>query len=186
MTDIRSTPQWDTGRDGARLIEQWFRSHRFLVHVACDHDDDDAAGAPALESDDAFIALPDLDVAGGGSRRYVEVKTKSKALWVRIRERYEHGISARQLRNYWRVQQETGCDVWICIYQLDAGAVLLAKLDDLAHCEWHYGDMKKGIVREGRMVNFPKSAFTQVARICSVDGRLGEQMQLEPAPKLPF
>lgn len=100
--------------------------------------------------------IPDLDIAKDGTRRWAEVKTKEKADWTVITQRYEHGFKLRHYHHYLRVQEITGCEVWIFIYEEKTGDILYARLDDLTGIRREYlGDK----MDKGGTVFFPRDAF---------------------------
>jgi hypothetical protein len=98
-----------------------------------DYSGDDGNKAPRLQGKINSIVIPDLDISRGGARRWAEVKTKSAATYTRITRRLEHGIPLRHWKDYQRVQEITGCEVWLYIYEEDTGQVLRAKIDYLAN-----------------------------------------------------
>src|SRR5690606_7501752 len=106
--------------------------------------------------------VPDLDIARGGIRRWAEVKTKAAATYTRLTGRLEHGIPKRHYRAYKRVQEITGCEVWLFIYEEDTGDVLCAKLDELEAVKREYDGPK---MSRGGMVFFPRDAFLVFANV---------------------
>lgn len=178
---LRDRPEFLYGRTVEQLIAQFLRERGFYVNPTFDYAGQDGEHAPWLESDADRMPVPDLDVAGEGARRWVEVKGKHKAIWRVDRKQYEHGISLRQFRNYQRVQAQTGTEVWLCIYEQLTGDLLLARIDHLA-LSFVEGEMVKGDQREGPMANWPRMVFTCVARIHKARGGIAEQLELRPTP----
>jgi hypothetical protein len=100
--------------------------------------------------------VPDLDISKDGVRRWAEVKTKAAATYTRVTGRYEHGVPKRHYESYLKVQEITGCPVWLFVYEENTGTILCGRLDDLARVRREYVGDK---MSRGGMVFFPRSAF---------------------------
>ena len=72
---------------------------------------------PRMEGQAAAYILPDLDVCRQGHRRWAEVKTKARPSLGRISGELEHGIPLRHFEHYQAVQRESGCPVYLFIYE---------------------------------------------------------------------
>ena len=73
--------------------------------------------APRLQGLAEEFVIPDLDVCRNGVRKWIEVKTKGKPSPTRMTQRQEHGIAKRHWNSYWRVQEISGTEVWLAIYE---------------------------------------------------------------------
>lgn len=89
--------------------------------------------------------LPDIDTFRNGERRWVEVKTKTKPTYNRKRKRDEHGINLRHWNDYRIVQKETGVPVFIFVYEVKKGNILVSSVDKLSMSgvEYHGDKMDK-------------------------------------------
>ncbi len=120
-----------------------------------DYSGTDGNKAPMMHGPLMRLVLPDLDVCRSGRRFWVEVKTKSHATPTRCAgNRLEHGISARQWRNYVAVQDVSGCTVFLAICEASTREVRVADMNRLTIRE---SRMRKDGADEGAMVFFPRS-----------------------------
>jgi hypothetical protein len=149
------TEEWIKGHNGEKLIARLLRESGWYVLPSYDYNGEDDK-APRLQGARIGFVIPDLDIAKSGNRRWAEVKTKESADFTRITQRLEHGMPLRHYRDYLRVQEITGCEVWLFIYEMATGDVLYAKLDDLAKVGREYHGNK---MSPGGMVFFPRDAF---------------------------
>ena len=159
---FRETEEFRRGRNGERLVAELLQSRGWYVIPSYDYSGEDGDKPPRLQGAVTAFPLPDLDVARDGQRRWAEVKTKKRADYTRITGRLEHGIPKRHYRAYKRVQEITGCEVWLFIYEEETGEVLFAKLDDLEAVKREYDGPK---MSRGGMVFYPRDAFNVFARI---------------------
>lgn len=168
---FRETTEFQRGRTGERLVAELLRSRGWYVIPSYDYSGEDGDKPPRLQGLRAAFPVPDLDIAKDGQRRWAEVKTKAAASYTRITGRLEHGIPKRHYRAYKRVQEITGCEVWLFIYEEDTGEVLCAKLDDLDSVKREYDGSK---MSRGGMVFYPRESFKVFAKLeaAQTDGLL--------------
>jgi len=154
-TSFRQTEKWKKGRKGELLIADLLKQAGWYILPSYDYSGEEEK-APRLQGALREYVIPDLDISKNGERRWAEVKTKQKADWTYITRRLEHGIPLRHYRHYLEVQEITGCDVWLFVYEIEAGDVLFAKLNDLADVLRLYEGNK---MSRGGMAFFPRDAF---------------------------
>jgi hypothetical protein len=136
--DFRQSIYFKRGLEGEIAIAQHLKRNGgwSVFHAAGVNGE----GAPLLRSDrHRSDPVPDLDVSRNGQRLWVEVKTKSHAVLQRSRATYRHGIEARSLYSYWRVQQETGTKCFLVFYELLSSEILCQSLDVLMPLAQHGG-----------------------------------------------
>lgn len=157
VSEFRQTPQWAVGRVGERAVCEWLKQRGWSVIRTADIAGENGEDKPPkLEGYPASYVVPDLDIARAGVRRWAEVKTKAAATFTRKTGRYEHGISLRHYRDYKRVQDITGCHVWIFIVEQEPQLLLADSLDKLDRVKREYdGPM----MSRGGMVFWPRDAF---------------------------
>lgn len=153
---LRQTPTWQKGHNGERLVAELLRRRGWYVIPSYDYSGEDGNKSPKLEGLKEGYPVPDLDVARSGARLWVEVKTKKTPTYTRITGRLEHGIPLRLYRSYKRVQEITGCEVWLFIYEEETGDVLCGKLDALDGVKRIYEGDK---MDQSGMVFWPRDAF---------------------------
>ena len=153
---FRETVAWQKGHNGERRVAQLLKERGWYVIPSYDYSGEDGDKAPKLDGLRDGFPVPDLDIAKDGERRWVEVKTKAAASYTRVTGRLEHGIPKRHHWAYKRVQEITGCEVWLFIYEEQTGDVLCARLDDLDAVKREYDGPK---MSRGGMVFFPRDAF---------------------------
>jgi len=147
--------EWIKGHKGEQLIASLLREHGWYVIPSYDYTGEDDK-APRLQGEAESLVIPDLDIARDGTRRWAEVKTKEEATKYRKLNRWEHGFPLRHYHHYLRVQEITGDEVWIFIYEESTGHILCGKLDDLSEVKREYNGEK---MSRGGMVFFPRDAF---------------------------
>lgn len=150
------TEAWAKGDKGQKLVARLLQEAGWYVLPSYDYSGQDENKAPRLEGQHETFVIPDLDIAMAGTRRWIEVKTKKQATWTRITQRLEHGFSRRHWLHYQHVQEITGAEVWLCVYEELSGDVLLGKIKDLAKEKREYRGTKMG---QHGMVFFPRAAF---------------------------
>lgn len=136
--DFRQTLEFRRGRTAEELVTEELKRRGWFVNVTADYVGVDEK-APRLHGPhEVSWILPDLDVCRAGVRRWVEVKYKSRATRTKVEQRrvlpdceLEHGIDLRLVRHYRRVQAESGCKVWVCIYEGDTRIAWMQALDRL-------------------------------------------------------
>jgi hypothetical protein len=156
---FRQQPEFLRGRSAERMIAEELQRRGWLVLPSYDYTTEEEK-APRLQGWEISYIVPDLDVCRNGKRYWVEVKAKAKADWTRSTQRYEHGIDRHHYESYLAVQRQTGCPVWLCVYEENTQLAFIRSLDDLALVARFYGGQKMN--RSG-MVFFPRAAFHQFA-----------------------
>lgn len=132
MASLRETPQFKMGRRGEQVVAAMLRELGFWVIPSYDYAGPNGDRAPSLHGRDGDLAVPDLDLARNGHRRWVEIKTKSSATFTYKTRQLEHGIDWNAYQRYLDVQDITGVEVWLAFYERDTGEVLHQSLDHLA------------------------------------------------------
>lgn len=151
------TTEYKLGHDGELVIKQLLIDNGWLVIPSYAYTGKGNDKSPRLEGMNCFYVIPDLDVCKAGTRRWIEVKTKSKADFTRLTQRFEHGIPLRHYRHYFDVQDATGCPVWLFVYELNTKSILYASLNALSYVARIYEGPK---MSNGGMAFFPRDNFT--------------------------
>src|SRR3989304_3029033 len=155
QNSFRETPEWVKGHNGENVIARLSRKRGWYVIPSYDYSGEDNK-APRLQGFADNYVIPDLDIAKDGIRKWAEVKTKREATWTNVTRRFEHGIPMRHYQHYLRVQDITGCEVWLFIYEEKTGVVLYANLGDLGKVLRPYIGTK---MNRGGMAFFPRDVF---------------------------
>lgn len=153
--NIRETEKFKHGRTGEQLVAEMLMKRGWYVIPSYDYAGEDGNKAPKMSGQRMAYVIPDLDIAKSGCRRWAEVKTKSAPTLHRISGTLEHGVPLRHFRHYKEVQQQTGCEVWLFVYEEKTQVVLYARLDDLGPGRVYDGRK----MSYGGMVFWPVSAF---------------------------
>lgn len=114
------------------IVAQELQRQGYFVLPSYDYSGDDGNKSPRLQGDVAQYVVPDLDVSRNGKRMWVEVKTKSRPSIGRRSGKPEHGIDGRHLSHYLKVQEITGCPVYVVVYETATGQVLRQSADEIA------------------------------------------------------
>ena len=119
-----------------------------------------ANGGPRMEDAQNGVVLADLQLYRGVRAGWVEVKSKSRSMFYRNWNRHEHGIDRDKMREYWRLQSETGQTVYLLICEAESGDVLMQSLSTLGS----QGNYRKGRdSRSGKwMINWDRGIFARV------------------------
>jgi hypothetical protein len=128
--NIRETEQFKRGRGGEQFVADQLRARGWSVIPSYDYSGEDDH-PPRMEGQAAAYILPDLDVCRQGQRRWAEVKTKTVPSMGRISGEPEHGIPLRHYEHYQAVQRESGCPVYLFIYEEASRKLIYRKLDEL-------------------------------------------------------
>ncbi len=131
MSSFRERPEFLRGRAGEQRVATWLQGRGWYVIPSYDYSGESGDKAPRLIGADEAFPLPDLDIAKGGQRRWAEVKTKYAATFTRKTQTYDHGINYRHFEAYLRVQEETGSECWIMIYEESTGCLIGRPLSEL-------------------------------------------------------
>jgi len=128
-------------------------------------------GAPLFRSATRNIIAPDFFTANKGKSMFVEAKAKTKANpWDGRYGRPEglgtgrergpfHGFEVRHAENYHSVQEETGINVLVLLYEKSTGDVLSISVNDINHCGYPGIMPGKDGEKEIPMINIPRSRF---------------------------
>lgn len=157
----RESSEFRRGQSGERLVAGILKAKGCFIVPSYDYSGEDGNKAPKMEGECAGYVIPDLDVARGGNRYWVEVKTKWTATLHRKSGKVEHGISLRHLDHYRQVQKISGCPVFLSVYEEQTGIILIAKLDSLGDPRIYDGS-KMG--RAG-MAFWPREKFSEFHRV---------------------
>jgi hypothetical protein len=130
VVPLRETEKFQRGRNGEQLVADRLRARGWCVIPSYDYSGEDDH-APRMEGKAAAYILPDLDICRRGHRRWAEVKTKTAPTLGRISGEPEHGIPLRHYEHYQAVQRESGCPVYLFIYEESSRELLYRKFDEL-------------------------------------------------------
>lgn len=155
------SPEFARGRAGEKIVASILMRRGWFIVPSYDYSGKDDDQAPKMERGGERLIIPDLDICREGERRWAEVKTKGQPTLHRMSGVLEHGISIRHRDHYLRVQRESGCKVWLFIYEEQTGEVIYALLDELEPGREWRGNSRPGY-RD--MVFYPRSAFRRWAR----------------------
>jgi len=159
VTDFKASEEYQRGHTGERIVAAFLQRRGWYVIPSYNFSGEDGNIAPRLFGlRDSFI-VPDLDIAKGGLRIWVEVKTKSAATFTRLTGRLEHGIDKRHCDQYLKIQIITGDPVYLAIVELDTKALLLSSLTELMPSARINIMHQRG--QEKQMVYWPRSAFRE-------------------------
>lgn len=156
ITRFKDTPLYRKGHEGELIVSDELKRRGYFVIPSYDYSGENDDKAPRMHGTAASLVLPDLDVCKDGRRVWVEVKTKEEATFHRNTQRLEHGISQRHYRDYKEVEKVSGCDVYLAVYEIKTGDVLMAKLSNLSKRERVYAGEK---MSNGGMVFFAREDF---------------------------
>lgn len=147
-------PEFIRGREVEKLVAGLLQQRGWYVIPSYDYSGKDDDKAPRMTGQAQCWMIPDLDVAKGGRRIWVEVKAKAASTYHRGLQRWEHGIPLRQFEHYRSVEYETGCLVFLAIYEEDTCCLLTAQLR-LLPVRIYDGPL----MSRGGMAFFPRDAF---------------------------
>ncbi len=153
--DFHTSDMYQKGAMGEMLVRSLLKNAGVFVIPSSDYHPD-GGGAPMAQGRDDRIVLPDIDAMKDGHRFWVEVKTRKHASYTRCTGRLEHGFPLVDYGHYQRIQREAGATIYICIYEVSTGDVLVASIDRLDEVKRIYTGNK---MNHGGMVFFPRSSF---------------------------
>lgn len=156
-TPFNQTPEYLKGSAGEQLVKRLLQEHGWLIIPSYAYTGPGEDKAPRMEGMNTYFVIPDLDACKVGTRRWIEVKTKAKADFTHITQRFEHGIPLRHYHHYFEVQKASGCPVWLFVYELNTKALLYASLNVL---NYHVRIYSGGKMNNGGMAFFPRDKFT--------------------------
>jgi hypothetical protein len=156
---LRDTERFKRGRNGERIVADWFKADGWYVLASYDYNGDDDH-PPRMEGRTRRFIIPDLDACKGGRRIWVEVKTKTAPSLHRATNILEHGIPLRHYEQYLQVELETGCPVYLLIYEEQSNQLLHQKLSELGQPRIYSGDK----MSFGGMAFWPRTSFNILTR----------------------
>lgn len=173
--DFSQSCPYKLGDLGQKLVVEKLKECGWHVVPSYDFNGKESK-APALQGAEGVLVLPDIDASRRGQRRWVEVKTKTDrarfALWD---HREVHGIALNHYHQYFKVQQQTGAEVWLFIYERKANNILCAPLLRLASPAFHRIYAGKNEVDRGGSIYFDIRAFD----LFGIPGQYGEFWELK-------
>lgn len=162
LDSFRASEKFIKGQSGELQVAGLLQARGWYIIPSYDYSGDAGNKAPRLQGQRLSFVVPDLNIAREGKRLWAEVKTKAAATFTHITRQLEHGIPTRHLQDYLKIQEITGCEVWLFIFEEDTRAVLTARLAFLLTRKREYVGPK---MSNGGMVFFPRSAFTHFATL---------------------
>jgi hypothetical protein len=153
------SPAFQRGRNGEQIAAEYLRRDGWYIIPSYDYSGSDEH-PPRMEGPSRRFIIPDLDASKGGRRIWVEVKTKTEPTLHRISGILEHGIPQRHYEQYRRVEAETGCPVYLVIYEEASDQLLFAKLSELGEPRRYIGNK----MSHGGMVFWPRERFQALDR----------------------
>lgn len=153
--DFRERPEFKLGNNGERFVAEFLQEKGYYVIPSYDYSGEDNNKAPKMQGKKTAYVIPDLDICRAGLRRWVEVKTKTEATEFKKTGELQHGIDVRHFESYLRVQDESGNEVYLAIYELTPRPVIL--IASLAHLEANVDH--HGTSRGAKMLYWDRKVF---------------------------
>jgi hypothetical protein len=168
-TTFRDRPEVKFGHTAELLVAQELQRRGWYVNATYDFSGSEGDKAPKMMGLHDGYVLPDLDVARDSHRKWVEVKAKTQATFTKITNRLEHGINKSHWDSYRKIEEVTGTEAWLAIYEEDTGDVLVQRIRVLASVDGgpRVSQMKKHGRENGLMVYFPRTGFRV---LCNIKG----------------
>jgi hypothetical protein len=160
MAAVCDRPEFLRGRAAEQMVAGWLQGRGWFVIPSYDYSGEDGRKVPRLQGLKTGHAVPDLDVARDGGRKWIEVKAKKEpnprhdCYWGRP-EVPEHGIDESHYLDYLEVKRITGDEVWIAIYEENTGLLLAAEISTL-------GRPRIGTWAGTKIANWPRDRFCLV------------------------
>jgi hypothetical protein len=154
---LRDTEQFRRGRNGEHIVAERLKRNGWYVIPAYDYSASDEH-PPRMEGWTRRFIIPDLDACKAGRRIWVEVKTKTAPSLHRATNVLEHGIPLRHYEQYRQVEFETGCPVYLLVYEEQSRQLLWQKLSELGQPRIYTGDKMSW----GGMAFWPRDSFKLV------------------------
>jgi hypothetical protein len=151
---VRDTEQFRRGRNGERMVADRLKRAGWHIIPSYDYNGGDDH-PPRMEGWTRRFIIPDLDACKGGRRIWVEVKTKAAPSLHRASNVLEHGIPLRHYEQYQQVEIETGCAVYLLIFEEQSDLLLYRKLGELGQPRIYSG----GKMSVGGMAFWPRASF---------------------------
>lgn len=156
MRLIEDSQEFKIGRAGEVVIAGMLRAGQWYVNPTCEYSGKESRHAPMTANDEEALILPDFDIAKRGQRKWVEVKSYGTPGDNRQHGCKVHGISKRHHKEYVEIERETGCEVWLFIYEYETKTVVYAHIGSLPV-------LQEGVSpRLGPEVYFARSEFKEV------------------------
>lgn len=153
--NFKQSPLYKKGHVGEVIVAEELQRRGYYVLPSYDYSGEDEK-APRLQGEKLCFVIPDLDTMKDGKRIWVEVKTKEEATFTRKTNRLEHGIPLKHYRHYQEVERISGCGVWLAVYEINTGDILIARLSELEkHVRLYEGEK----MSYGGMAFFPRDSF---------------------------
>lgn len=171
LINFKDDPRYKFGHVAELETAQTLQNHGAYIIPSYDYSGQGDDKAPRLSGLNESFVVPDLDVAAFGKRIWVEVKRKTAASLHRISGDYTHGIPIRHYTDYLKVEQITGCEVWIVFH--DNEGIKCGKLSSLKIHHRYNGDK----MSRGGMV------FFNITHLLPIETLLNELTNKQPHPK---
>jgi hypothetical protein len=175
-TKFRESAEFLRGRDAEQLVAAYLQGRGWYIIPSYDYSGEHGDKAPTIQGAHDGIVLPDLGIAKAGMMKWAEVKAKGGPTFTLKTKTYDHGIGYRKWCHYLRVQQETGCHVWLFIIE-ECSQILLAESLDVLGDGRRYDDNK---MDKGGMVFWPRESFSCRVMLDAIPGLF------DPKKPLPF
>lgn len=153
------------GRTAEESIANTLMNMGYYVIPSYEYTGDEGNKAPKLWGIKDSFVVPDLDVAKNKVRIWVEVKLKAKANYTRITKQLEHGIPYRNYLSYLKIQEITGCIVFLYVFEENTLSILYHQLDKLPKRLYTGNKMDRG-----GTIFFPRHCFNLLGFL--VGGRI--------------
>lgn len=159
MTSFRENPKFKWGEEFERALSAYLQSRGWGVLPVYDYSGDEDK-APKMHKVAGGLVLPDLFAARRGTSCWVEAKRKTRTDLHRITNTIETGLPLRLLREYERVRDESGIDVWLFFGHEVENEVRCIRVGELEPRVYGGGRMSRG-----GMAFFP---WDRLHRLCEL------------------
>lgn len=129
--DLRLTDEFMRGAAAEKRVAEWLQVRGWHVIPSYDFAGSNGDKAPKLQGFRQGHPVPDLDVARGGIRKWIEVKSKGYSPFWRKGGYHTHGIDLPLWQHYQTVEVITGTECWLAIYEEDTRCLLCQSLRNL-------------------------------------------------------
>ena len=159
---FKETDEYKLGHTGELIIANLLQKEGWYIIPSYDYSGEEGNKAPKMQGLTESFVLPDLDRCKDGTREWAEVKTKTEATYTRTTRRLEHGLALRHFNDYKKIQEITGCKVWLFVYENVAGYVLYQLIDKLELNKRIYSGDK---MDRGGTIFFPRDSFKSFCQL---------------------
>jgi hypothetical protein len=149
---LRNTEQFRRGRNGEQMVADRLMGAGWHIIPSYDYSGNDDH-PPRMEGRTGRYVIPDLDACG--RRIWIEVKTKAAPILHRASQTVKHGIALRHYEQYRQIEIETGCPVYLVIYEEQSNQLLYQKLSLPGEPQRYTGDKMSW----GGMAFWPRDNF---------------------------